>query len=322
MMIRIPLSLSKRLFFGIAGVFFTAIGMKLFPSAVLLGFFELIPLVIASGLMLSGVWAIYMALLYEVKIEASGLTIRGRRFLVNKIPKETIRGYFLTQKMVDDEYDEVANYLILVLTDGRYVEFDDLTLGTNLEVLKKEISSRYSRLPAVEKVNYQLGEKKFNKKILHVFTLCLFLFGAFLTWSIFHHEVPLVQLEGRMVEQPFFEYDRHTTPTRIHLNLAEYPEISFSQVKEISSFVAWAKADLVGQKVQVGVTEKEYKSKIKRTIPPDKVILNYDLELVEIKTLHQGDFPVYVANLKEDYTIGIVIMLLAMGVFFYYRNQD
>ncbi len=324
-MIRIPISLVRRLFYGIVGVLFVVVGGKLFPVSLFAGFFEIIPLGMASIFISLGLWAIYTTLLYEVKIEAEGVTIRGDQFLLRKIPKEMIRGYFLTQKRIDNEEDlqrEMMEILVLVLTDGRYVEFDDLKMGANFADLKKEIASRYPRLSAVEKVDYQRGKKKFDKKLFYGFNLCLFLVGAYLTWSIFHHKVPLIQLEGTMVEQAFFEYNRRSNPTRIHLNLAEYPKISFSQVKEISSFVAWSKADLVGQKVEIAVTEKEYTSKIKQTTPPDPLILNYDLELVEIKALRQGGFSVYEEDLREDYTIGIVIMLFAVGIFFYFRNHD
>lgn len=235
---KIKPGLSNRIFFVVSGILFMLPGIFLFPKQIIEGFIPILPIVCSLCFILFGLLGIYIGLFYEIRIEDSGIST-GSIFYKKKIPKDHIKGYFLTQE--PDKARKKTDILVLLLTNGKQKTFDRSSLGKQFLVLKKEVSKQYQQLAPVEKLNYKLWKERRGFKWASIIGLGILFFGAYLLVNSINRNFDFIEVEGTLSQTPTFDHNKHHRVSRVNIKLNEYPRLVFSQVKNAHQFVAWAK---------------------------------------------------------------------------------
>lgn len=243
-----------------SGIAFTILGLVLFSKTLFAGYFEIIPLVFSLVFITFGVLSIYYGVLYEIIIDDLGLKT-GSIFVRNNILKEEIIGYFLLKtplkgavntkvsELLKDRSKVVSNpdVLVILLRGERKKGFSLRSLGKNFKTLREEISRRYKLLPPIERIKMNLEKKKSGYKWASYLGIGILVFGTTLLFSSIEKTYDNLILEGTLNRKPELNYNKQNQASRIHVYLNEYPNISFSQVKNVNKFKNWAKKVKVGK---------------------------------------------------------------------------
>ncbi len=315
-------STGNKIILGIGGTAFTVVGLFLYPKLSFQGYFEILPIVISGLFIFFGLACLHLAFLYKIIFDESGITT-GSSFYNKTILNREIEGFFIFEEKGQKKKDIILQLAILK-HDGTGKVFLADSFGSHFELIKETLAKKHKQIDGKKKSNFLQKRKNSRLRIGSYFGIALALFGIYLIFSFLKPDPPQISLYGTLVEQPSFTYNKRNRPTRINLKLNEYPGLTFSEVGNIGYLEAWALITAPGDKISLKISEADHEAKIKKTKAPDKVILNYGKDMIEIKSLTHRKLssqPVYRENNAEGFVIGIFFLLVGLGAFFYYQRD-
>lgn len=313
-------SQSIRISLTLIGLLFFSLGSYMLSILFLHSQINLIAILILGFLVFIGFMGIYIGILYEIKIEKDGIST-GSNLHRKKIFDDQIIGYFVVPII---EKNKTSEHLVLVLKNEKKKIFDTDTLGVEFKTLKKEIAKKYKKLPIIEKTKYHSNRKLKGLKIGSYIYATVFLFGSFLLFQTMNRDLNYVAVNGTLKEKPVYTYNRHNKESRISFQLNEYPNHTFSQVKNTKRFLKWSDQLKINDSIKIEISKDANQNKLLNS-NPDLTFINYDYKTIEIKRLKNNHNEyIYKENQFEDVSLAFVVMgfgLIGLLYIFWKSNR-